>query len=126
MTDVTGFALAGHALEMARGAGCTVQMDWQNVPFLGGVRALAEQGCITGASGRNWAAYGHEVSLPTDFSAVDQALLTDPQTSGGLLVCCAPEAAQAVLDTFVRMGFADAADIGCISQKQASTFLQVR
>ncbi len=126
MTDVTGFALAGHALEMARGAGCTVELDWQNVPFLNGVRALAELGCITGASGRNWAAYGHEVSLPEDFSAVDQALLTDPQTSGGLLVCCAPDAAQAVLDTFTRMGFADAADIGCVVQKQASAFLQVR
>jgi selenide,water dikinase len=126
MTDVTGFALAGHALEMARGAHCTVQIDWKNVPFLSGVRVLAEQGCITGASGRNWAAYGHEVSVPEGFSSVDQALLTDPQTSGGLLVCCAPEAAQAVLDTFARMGFAQAVDIGCVTQKQSNAFLQVR
>ncbi len=126
MTDVTGFALAGHALEMARGANCTVQIDWQSVPFLGGVRALAEQGCITGASGRNWAAYGHEVSLPDGFSTVDQALLTDPQTSGGLLVCCAPDAVKAVLSTFQRMGFADAADIGCVTGKQADAFLDVR
>jgi len=112
MTDVTGFALAGHVLEMARGAGCTAQLDWHSVPFLGCARELAVAGCITGASGRNWAAYGHDVSLPAGFSAVDQALLTDPQTSGGLLVSCAPEAVDAVMAIFQRMGFADAADIG--------------
>ncbi len=126
MTDVTGFALAGHVLEMARGAQCTVQLDWSNVPFLTGVRELAQQGCITGASARNWAAYGHEVRVPADFSAVDQALLTDPQTSGGLLVSCAPEAVPAVLGIFQRMGFADAADIGVVAEKQAEAFLQVR
>ncbi len=125
MTDVTGFALAGHALEMARGAQCTVQLDWVHVPFLAGVRELAQQGCITGASGRNWAAYGHEVSLPENFSPVDQALLTDPQTSGGLLVSCAPEAVPAVLDIFERLGFAGATDIGVVLEKQSNAFLQV-
>lgn len=112
MTDVTGFALAGHVLEMARGAHCTVHIDWQNVPFLSGVRELAAQGCITGASGRNWAAYGHEVRLPADFLPVDQALLTDPQTSGGLLVSCAPSEVDAVMAAFRQFGFDDAADIG--------------
>jgi len=126
MTDVTGFALAGHVLEMARGASCTVQIDWSKVPFLSGVRALAEQGCITGASGRNWAAYGHEVCLPTDFSAVDQALLTDPQTSGGLLVSCAPAAVNRVLEVFARFGFDDAADIGEVMPPIANVKLQVR
>jgi len=112
MTDVTGFALAGHALEMARGSGLTVAIDWQRVPFLPGVRALAQQGCITGASGRNWAAYGHEVALPAGFLPVEQALLTDPQTSGGLLVACTPEAVQDVLAVFEGRGFDAAADIG--------------
>ncbi|PIY27979.1 MAG: selenide, water dikinase SelD, partial [Comamonadaceae bacterium CG_4_10_14_3_um_filter_60_42] len=112
MTDVTGFALAGHALEMARGANCTVQLNWQKVPFLTGVRQLAKQGCITGASGRNWAAYGHEVSLPAGFSAVEQALLTDPQTSGGLLVSCAPSEVDKVMAVFRAHGFTHAADIG--------------
>lgn len=112
MTDVTGFALAGHALEMARGAHCTVQLDWQNVPFLAGVRELALAGCITGASGRNWAAYGHEVRLPAGFSALEQALLTDPQTSGGLLVSCAPSEVSNVLAIFAAHGFAEATDIG--------------
>ena len=114
LTDVTGFGLAGHALELARGAGCTVQVNWDQVPLLSGVRELAAQGMVTGASGRNWAGYGHEISLPTGFSAVDQALLSDPQTSGGLLVSCAPEAVQAVLAIFKQHGFDDARDMGQI------------
>ena len=126
MTDVTGFALAGHALEMARGAACTVRLDWHKVPFLSGVRELALAGCITGASGRNWAAYGHEVRLPANFSAVEQALLTDPQTSGGLLVSCAPEAVAAVMAIFQRMGFADAADIGEMTAFNGSAYLTLR
>lgn len=126
MTDVTGFALAGHALEMARGANCTVQLDWHKVPFLRGVRELAQQGCITGASGRNWAAYGHEVRLPAGFSAVEQALLTDPQTSGGLLVSCAPEAVAAVMAIFKAQGFADVADIGEMTAFNGSAYLTLR
>src|SRR5574343_1154881 len=64
ITDVTGFGLAGHALEMARGAGCTLELDWQSVPLLPGVRELSARGFVTGASGRNWAGYGREVELP--------------------------------------------------------------
>jgi len=109
---VTGFGLAGHALEMARGSDTTVQLEMARVPLIGGVRGLASQGMVTGASGRNWAAYGHEVQLGAGLQAVDQALLTDPQTSGGLLVACAPEAVQQVLDVFARHGFEAAADIG--------------
>jgi selenide,water dikinase len=125
MTDVTGFALAGHVLEMARGANCTVQLDWARVPFLNGVRALAQQGCITGASGRNWAAYGHEVSLPVDFSPVDQALLTDPQTSGGLLVACAPEVVDTVLAVFSQHGFDNACEVGEIASASDACKLRV-
>jgi selenide,water dikinase len=112
LTDVTGFGLAGHALEMARGAGLQVCLDWHQVPMLAGARALAARGMVTGASGRNWASYGAEVTLPANFDAVDQALLTDPQTSGGLLVSCTPEAVPLVLDIFARQGFAQAARIG--------------
>lgn len=112
LTDVTGFGLAGHALELARGAGAQVCLDWSAVPLLPGTRALAEAGHITGASGRNWGGYGAEVQLPAGFAAADQALLTDPQTSGGLLVSCAPQALGAVLDVFRRHGFADAAPVG--------------
>ncbi len=115
LTDVTGFGLAGHALELARGAHCTVQIDWARVPLLPGVRELAAQGMVTGASGRNWAGYGASVMLPPGFEVLDQALLTDPQTSGGLLVSCAPEAVDEVLAVFRRHGFAAATEIGEIT-----------
>src|SRR5690606_17262878 len=92
LTDITGLGLASHAMEMARGAGTTVRIDWTKVPLLPGVRELAGAGLVTGASGRNWAAYGHEVHLGAHLQAPDQALLSDPQTSGGLLVSCSAEA----------------------------------
>ncbi len=112
LTDVTGFGLAGHGLELARGAKCSVQLDWAKVPLLPGVRELAAQGMVTGASGRNWASYGADVTLPTGFAEADRALLTDPQTSGGLLVSCAPAQVDEVLAIFKRGGFAHAAVIG--------------
>jgi selenide,water dikinase len=112
LTDVTGFGLAGHALELARGARCVVQIDWSAVPLHDGVRALAGQGFVTGASGRNWGGYGVDVSLPPGFAAEDQALLTDPQTSGGLLVSCTPAELDNVLAVFHRHGFARAAVVG--------------
>ena len=110
LTDITGFGLAGHALELARGAGLTVEIDWSRVPVLDGVRELAAAGMVTGASGRNWAGYGHDIALPEGFAERD--LLTDPQTSGGLLVSCAPETEAAVLDVFRRHGFDAARTIG--------------
>ncbi len=119
LTDVTGFGLAGHALELARGAQCTVQIDWARVPLLAGVRELAGQGHVTGASGRNWAGYGASVTLPAGFASVDQALLSDPQTSGGLLVSCAPEVVPQVLEIFRRHGFEAAAEIGQVTDEAA-------
>ncbi|MEN9374642.1 MAG: hypothetical protein RIR79_2194 [Pseudomonadota bacterium] len=120
LTDVTGFGLGGHALEIARGAKCQVRIDWNRVPLIEGVQALAEAGMVTGASARNWAAYGHEITLPEGFTNVQQALLknllSDPQTSGGLLVSCAPEAVAEVLAIFERHGFAYAAEIGEIRE----------
>jgi len=115
LTDITGFGLAGHSLELARGAGLGVRIDWSSVPLLPGVRELAGRGMVTGASGRNWAGYGKDVSLPEAFPAVDRALLTDPQTSGGLLVSCDPAAADAVLALFARQGFAHAAVVGAVT-----------
>ena len=112
LTDITGFGLAGHALELAKGSGHQVAIDWARVPLLTGVRSLADQGFITGASGRNWAGYGEDISLPADFAAVDQALFTDPQTSGGLLVSCTPAALGEVLAIFARHGFETAAVVG--------------
>lgn len=120
MTDVTGFGLAGHALEIARGSGVDVHIDWSQVPWLDGVRGLAEQGHVTGASGRNWQGYGADVQLPASgFDAIDQALLSDPQTSGGLLVSCSPDAVKEVMAVFVKHGFAQAAVVGSVSQLTA-------
>ena len=112
LTDVTGFGLAGHTLELARGAKATVAIDWANVPLLPDVRELAERGMVTGASDRNWDGYGSDINLPADFSLIDRALLTDPQTSGGLLVTCDASAVTEVLAIFQRHGFDAAADIG--------------
>jgi len=126
LTDVTGFGLAGHALELARGAKATVVLDWARVPLLPGVRALAADGFVTGASGRNWAGYGQEVALPADFAAPDQALLTDPQTSGGLLASCDPASVEEVLAVFRRHGFEAAAVIGEVKPAQAGPRLLVR
>jgi selenide,water dikinase len=123
LTDVTGFGLAGHALELARSAQCQVQIDWPAVSWVTQARTLAQQGCITGASGRNWASYGHEVELPTDFSPIDQALLSDPQTSGGLLVSCAPDCVSEVLSIFQKAGFSQA---GVVGQVQTGAGLKIR
>ena len=120
LTDVTGFGLAGHALELARGSGLDVHIDWATVPLLDGVRELAQQGHITGASARNWSGYGSDVQLPASgFDAIDQALLSDPQTSGGLLVSCAPESLDAVMAVFERHGCALAAVVGQVTPQTA-------
>jgi selenide,water dikinase len=126
LTDVTGFGLAGHALELARGAQCDLQIDWSAVPLLSGVRELAAQGFVTGASGRNWAGYGAEVILGTTFAAEDKALLSDPQTSGGLLVSCSPFAVEEVLGVFRRHGFEHAARIGDVTSQSETPRLTVR
>jgi selenide,water dikinase len=127
MTDVTGFGLAGHALEMARGSQHTVQINMSQVPLLHGVRELAEQGMLTGASGRNWAAYGHEIELTSSLNPIDQALLSDPQTSGGLLVACSPESVDEVLAIFHQQGFKAASEVGeILTSTRDGIKLQVR
>ena len=112
LTDITGFGLLGHGLELARGAKLKMQLQMDSIPLLPGVLDLASQGMVTGASGRNWASYGTEVSLPSGISPAHRALLSDPQTSGGLLVSCAPELADEVLACFHSQGFSEARVIG--------------
>jgi selenide,water dikinase len=112
LTDVTGFGLLGHLLELARGAQLTARLDMARIPLLPGVEALAHAGYFTGASGRNWDAYGHDVELQDGITDTQRVLLTDPQTSGGLLVSCDPGSVDEVLDLFRREGFGAAAVIG--------------
>jgi selenide,water dikinase len=126
MTDVTGFGLLGHLLEMARGAGVELVIDWSAVPLLEGVAHLAEAGFVTGASQRNWAACSDAVALPETFSMTDRALLTDPQTSGGLLVSCAPDAVASVEAVFTRHGFDRAAVIGNVGAAAATPRIVVQ
>ncbi|MBC3871388.1 selenide, water dikinase SelD [Undibacterium oligocarboniphilum] len=112
MTDVTGFGLLGHLLEICRGSGLQARLTLSAIPLLDQVTSLAQAGYVTGASARNWAAYGHEVRLDASVAVYQQALLTDPQTSGGLLVSCAPSAVEQVLAIFREEGFHDATVIG--------------
>jgi selenide, water dikinase len=114
LTDVTGFGLLGHLLEMCKGSRVAATIDWTRVPLLSGVRELVQQGHKTGASGRNWSGYGELVDLGP-YGELEQALLTDPQTSGGLLVACAPETVKQVLALFRADGFEHAAVIGEIA-----------
>jgi selenide,water dikinase len=126
LTDVTGFGLAGHALELARGAKLSIEIDWKQVPVLEGVRELARSGMVTGASGRNWAGYGKDIAVPAGFEDAELALLTDPQTSGGLLVSCDPSKVGEVMDIFQRHGFGQAAVIGTARAATDGALLTVR
>lgn len=112
LTDVTGFGLLGHALEMCRGSGLRAELSYAALPWLSPAPDLVRDGIQTGASARNWTACGADVTLDTSLPDEARALLTDPQTSGGLLVACAPEAADEVLDLLRADGFAQAARIG--------------
>ncbi len=114
MTDVTGFGLLGHGLELARGAGVSLDIEYTRIPLLAQAETLAKAGHITGASGRNWDSYGDAVVLPPELPAWQCALLTDPQTSGGLLVACAAERAEPILMAIKQTGYPCARIIGAV------------
>jgi selenide,water dikinase len=114
LTDITGFGLAGHLLEICRGSKLAAQLRFDDLPIIPEALEWVKQGVATGASDRNWAGYGHDVLLGDDFPAWKQKLLTDPQTSGGLLVACSPDAVQDVLKEFSSGKF-EAAVIGSLS-----------
>jgi selenide, water dikinase len=112
MTDVTGFGLLGHALEMARGAGKTMTIKAAELPWLKEAAALAQKGFITGASGRNWKSYDTDVVLPAGTPEWQRQLYCDPQTSGGLLIACLPDRAEALCETIGASGYSAASVIG--------------
>ena len=116
MTDVTGFGLLGHLLEMCRGSSRGAYIESGRLPLLPGVLELARAGISTGASTRNWQSYGDEVRLAPPIDSALRAILTDPQTSGGLLVACAPDTASGVLETFNKLQFERATQIGRFAQ----------
>jgi selenide, water dikinase len=112
LTDVTGFGLLGHALEMCRGARLSLDIRWDSLPIFPEAARLAEAGVGTGAAKRNWASYGKDVTLPLRLPEWQRSLLCDPQTSGGLLIACQKEESAAVVDLLKLRGFTHAALIG--------------
>ena len=123
MTDVTGFGLLGHLLEMCHGSGLGARIEPAKVPLLPGVLALAEAGVATGASARNWQSYGKDVR-GAGMGAALQAILTDPQTSGGLLVACDPRELPNVQAIFGRLGFARASVIGRMTAASREIYME--
>ncbi len=120
LTDITGFGLAGHLLEVCRGSGKSATIDFGAVPLLSGAAELAVAGMITGASSRNWAGYGDAIHIDSSLPRVVQDILSDPQTSGGLLVSCSPAAVDEVLSIFREQGFNGAAVIGTVSDGEST------
>ena len=115
VTDVTGFGLAGHLLEILRGSKLAGEVRFDALPVIPEALEWVKQGVATGASDRNWKGYGAEVQLPAGAPAWMQNLVSDPQTSGGLLVACAPQTEKAVLAEFSKRGFAEVRTIGRLS-----------
>ena len=112
MTDVTGFGLAGHLLEICRGSKLSATLEFDRVPVIREAIAHVRAGIATGASARNWQSYGDAVRLPDGAPVWLRQVLSDPQTSGGLLVACASTVVDSVVATFVESGFAGATPIG--------------
>ena len=119
MTDVTGFGLLGHLLEMCRGAGLGARVRADAVPLLPGARALAEAGFATGAAARNWTSYGDAVSLPENLAAWHRGMLCDPQTSGGLLIAVDADGARDVVERCRAAGYLSTAMIGEMHRGEA-------
>jgi len=112
VTDVTGFGLLGHGLEMCRGSKLRAHIRFDALPLLDGVVELARVPYRTGAATRNWASFGAEVTLDPAMADWQRDLLCDPQTSGGLLVAVAADGAEKVLAALRAAGFDKAATIG--------------
>lgn len=119
VTDVTGFGLLGHLMEMCIGSGLRARVNYSDLPLLARAAEFVEAGNRTGASGRNWASYGDRVSLASGLGETAKTLLTDPQTSGGLLVSCAAESVTGVLSMFLQQGFSHVSVIGEFAEGEA-------
>jgi selenide,water dikinase len=112
MTDITGFGFAGHLLEMCRGSQLSAEIEFARLPLIEEAVTHVRAGISTGASSRNWTSYGDAVALAPTFDEWQQKILTDPQTSGGLLVACDQASVEGVLAAFHADGFDQAAVVG--------------
>lgn len=115
MTDVTGFGLLGHLVEMADGSRVSARIRFDQVPRLPGVDHYLAEGCIPGGTGRNFDSYGERIAPLPD---TQRNLLCDPQTSGGLLVAVAPEGEAEFLKTASGLGL-DLHPIGELTTQQS-------
>jgi selenide, water dikinase len=123
LTDVTGFGLLGHLAEMAEGSNLGAAVDFNNVPLIENIKTYIEKNCIPGGTQRNWKSYGHMVSALSETARI---ILSDPQTSGGLLVSVAPGAVEeykSILNSAGLESFA-AVEIGYFKEK-ATTLIEV-
>ncbi len=116
VTDVTGFGLLGHLYELCEGAGLAASVEWDKLPILPAALGYARKGYNTGAANRNWASFGDHVSGYQDLDEWQRNMLMDPQTSGGLLISCPPDRADAVVGLFREQGYGHAAVIGGMSE----------
>ncbi|TDR82132.1 selenide, water dikinase SelD [Paludibacterium purpuratum] len=124
LTDVTGFGLLGHLLELCRGAGLSARLDLSTLPIMPSARPFAEQGIGPGAIERNLQSFAADLDCAPDLPDWQRRLLADPQTSGGLLVSVAPELANEVLQRFHASGFRDAAVIGWLAPGTAQVIVR--
>ncbi len=112
VTDVTGFGLVGHLFEICEGSGLAATLDWDKLPILPHALKYAQSGYNTGAADRNWASFADHVTVPVDIEQWHKNMLMDPQTSGGLLVSCPADRADAVVALFHEQGYSFATMIG--------------
>lgn len=124
MTDVTGFGILGHGLEMAQGSNVEIAIHYSKLPFLNNAEALAKEGYFTGASHRNWDSYGENIVLPNNFPDYKRYLLTDPQTSGGLLLSVAPEDAEDIIYYAKENGYPLSTIIGKVREGKPKVIVE--
>jgi selenide, water dikinase len=120
ITDVTGFGLLGHLMEMCKGSKLKGHLRFGDIPLMARAAEFVEAGYITGASARNWESYGGQVKLEGSDADLARTLLTDPQTSGGLLVACSPDTVTEVLSIFLQQGFSHVSVIGEVLEGPSS------
>lgn len=119
-TDVTGFALLGHAWEMARASGVTIRIDSAEVPLIDGALELAGQGMLTSGDKTNREYVGDDVQIPESVSKELRQLLFDPQTAGGMLIAIAPDQAESLLKR-LQEHYAYARIIGKVSEQESKS-----
>ena len=121
MTDVTGFGLMGHTIEMAEGSNLTAEIEYDSVPRIEGAPFYIEKECIPGGTFRNFASYGDKIANMTE---VQKMLLCDPQTSGGLLIAILPEGIEKLKELAAKEGFS-LSRIGRLKERSSEAYVEI-